>query len=213
MPYQCSNDIHILGNIETVNWIENEYSLFNFIQPEPCIWNFFRNTEPRTFHSVLSTGTTDSISDKLMSVYKKDPDNVELQNYVSELQIHEWRRINWGTTHELCHKVVVRQGDDFIRVLGYTEWQPPLELLRFATERFPDLFIIIAYHQFWSDFAGIATILDGEVKDERFSITEDLEPIRLYASAWQDDGPLQFLDEAGFREYLVELNEYEEAAA
>ena len=79
---------------------------------------------------------------------------------------YEWRLENWGTKWDIHSPDIKLEDNHTLVVTGDTAWSPPLEILRYATKRFPDIEINITYEEEGMDFFGEADFAKGKVTHE-----------------------------------------------
>lgn len=91
---------------------------------------------------------------------------------------YSWSVKNWGTKWEMAvnsiESHVVNDDRMFLTIQGDTAWAPPVELLRFITERFTDVICHITYVEEGMDFCGAVTCVNGEVFESTGSISDNL---------------------------------------
>lgn len=90
---------------------------------------------------------------------------------------YSWSVQNWGTKWEMDPNYVeLNDINDqvFISVQGDTAWSPPVELLRYISERFTDVKCHITFYEQGMDYVGAATCINGEVFESESSISGHL---------------------------------------
>ena len=150
MPNWCLNTITIKGEKETLQLLKDNNFSFDFIRPQPD----WANTPNE---------------DGELPIEKKHPEWTELvfpKSQKTDDRWYEWRLENWGTKWEMDVSTVELMNDGTLVVTGDTAWSPPLEVLRYATERFPDLEINIKFEESGCDFYGGTDFSQGEGTSE-----------------------------------------------
>lgn len=200
MPNWCSNTITIKGEKETLQLLKDNDFSFAFIRPEPD-WTNTPN------------------EDGELPIEKKHPDWTELvfpKSQKTDDRWYDWRVENWGTivrTKWDIHSPDIKLEDNHTLVVtGDTAWSPPEEILRYATERFPDLEINITYEEEGWDFYGEADFAKGQVT---YEFTDDLSNVAMAIANDEvsnlSEGQSRFFDNwgVGYFEWRFESGEYD----
>ena len=150
MPNRCSNTITIKGEKETLQLLKDNNFSFDFIRPEPDWMN-----TPNEDGELPIENKHPLYTERVFRKSKKTDD-----------RWYFWRNENWGTKWDIdCHDIELVD-DNTLVVTGATAWSPPDEILRYATERFPDLEINIKFEESGCDFYGEADFSKGGVTHE-----------------------------------------------
>lgn len=124
----------------------------------------------------------------------------------------DWRIDNWGTKWDIHSPDIKLEDNHTLVVTGDTAWSPPEEVLRYATERFPDLEINITYEEEGMDFYGEADFAKGQVT---YEFTDDLSNVAMAIANDEvsnlSEGQRRFFDNwgVGYFEWRFESGEYD----
>jgi hypothetical protein len=216
MTDYTSTFITIIGSATTMDYLESESFSFQSIRPEPSVEDIDDvYSLPLNFH-IVSADELKMFAELFRNELVKNRDS---EDSIEEMRMDKsfgWRNAYWGPKWELVDNTLSRVDENTISIEALSATQPPLELLRFATERFPDLDIKIAYLGFDHDFVGVAYFRNGIISGKEIVNYEDLDSTLRENSARQDNRLLETLDEFGLREsiadYLDSLWDEEEVA-
>lgn len=174
MPNYCTNELNILGNEESVRrFIEQAERQHKYLERSESgemvegyavglLWNFV--TPPEEIQN-----EKDYFSEARMTGFSKLPEN----NW------YEWNYAHWGTKWD-----VTKSGawDDLTLSDNFhshgdglascwlefdTAWSPPLPVVQAMAEQYPDLTIVMYYHEMGADFQGKVSYKNGALV-ERF---------------------------------------------
>jgi hypothetical protein len=192
------------GHVNTINELEENNFSFQYIRPEPNI-DEIDNVYGNLFHfHKISVEKLKMFSDIAEEVIANNSHNTELLDEIRRNKPYGWKNAYWGPKEELFGHSLCRLDENTISIKGDSVSEPPLELLRFATERFPDLSIKITYLNYVDLHIKVTHFRNGAIKEEQSIKFEKLESTLRDSSLRQDRPLLQTQDELGFRETIAD---------
>jgi hypothetical protein len=217
--------ITVDGNIDTINMLDRENFSFEYIRPVPTLSD---SGAELVFPFPPHCNSVDEADIYAEYMRQEFPNSFTTGKFLEELPDNtslKWRMDHWGTISNLADNLqcqsnsleglpsfeLERNDEDSISIDADTAWKPPIELLRFATERFPDLEIWLVYIDHWKGCAGKVRFKNGKIDEDESIIFNELRSILHDDSAWRDDSFLEILDGYGVRELIPHYLDDEES--
>ena len=170
MPNYCTNELNILGNEESVTrFMEQAKRKSKCLERSESgelveshtvglLWNFV--TPPEEIQN-----EKDYFSEARMTGFSKLPEN----NW------YEWNCAHWGTKWDVDTNFTDNLSNNFHShgdglascwLEFDTAWSPPLPVVQAMAEQYPDLTIVMYYHEMGADFQGKVSYENGILVDQ-----------------------------------------------